>query len=129
MSSRSATRAVSLGAAVLALAAGIGCGSATDDRPAKWSFISAAIVEPSCATASCHSDTVQKAGVNLFNRDIGYKSLVDRHFVYAGSPDTSELIFLLRAQGAKRMPPDFALPEEDIQLISDWILKDKAQND
>ncbi|HEX3697920.1 MAG TPA: hypothetical protein VH374_21280 [Polyangia bacterium] len=71
---------------------------------------------------------MQKAGVNLFDRDVGYKSLVDRHFVYANQPSMSELLYLLRAQGAKRMPPDFALPEEDIQLISDWIA-DGAKND
>ena len=36
-----------------AFAALCGCGSETEDRPAKWSFISAAITEPSCATVNC----------------------------------------------------------------------------
>lgn len=125
MSFRNAFTAVSLGAVAASFVAG--CGGA-DDRPAKWSFISAAIMEPSCATASCHSDVAQKAGVNLYDRDAGYKSLVDRHFVYANEPDMSEVLFLLRAQGARRMPPDFPLPEVDIQLISNWIAAG-AKND
>jgi hypothetical protein len=70
----------------------------------------------------------RKAGVNLFNKDTGYKSLVDRHFVFAGKPDMSEVLLLLRAQGARRMPPDFPLPEEDIQLIANWITAG-AKND
>ena len=37
-----------------ALAVAPACGS-TDDRPARWSFISSAIVEPGCATVNCHS--------------------------------------------------------------------------
>src|SRR5712671_126354 len=114
MSFRNAIRAVSLGAVVVGAVAG--CGGATDDRPAKWSFISAAIIEPSCATASCHSDVARKAGVNLYNKETGYKSLFDRHFVFPNKPDQSEVLYLLRAVGARRMPPDFPLPEEDIQL-------------
>ena len=45
----------------LAAAALVGCGTTTDDRPAKWSFISPAITEPSCATVNCHSAIAQKA--------------------------------------------------------------------
>jgi len=83
---------------------------------------------PSCATASCHSDVARKAGVNLYDRDAGYKSLVDRHFVYPNKPEISEVLFLLHAEGARRMPPDFPLPEDDIQLISNWIAAG-AKND
>jgi|SRR5579872_7029192 len=126
MSFRNAITAVSLGAVVCAFVAG--CGGA-DDRPAQWSFISAAIIEPSCATASCHSSVAQKAGVDLSTREIGYKSLTSRNFVLAGNPDPtmSELMYLLEAKDAKRMPPDFALPADDIELISKWIAA-KAPN-
>lgn len=81
-------------------------------------------MEPSCATASCHSDVARKAGVNLSTKDTGFNTLVKRNFTLpavSGMPETSELMHLLRAQGARRMPPDFALPEEDIQLIANWI--------
>jgi hypothetical protein len=125
MSFRNAVTAVSVGAVVASFVAG--CGG-TDDRPAKWSFISAAIVVPSCATASCHSDVARKAGVNLYDIDAGYTSLFTRHFVYPGKPDMSELMFLLRAEGARRMPPDFPLPEDDIALISKWITAGAAKD-
>jgi hypothetical protein len=104
-----------------------GCGGSTDDRPPTWPFIASAIIEPSCATASCHSDIAQRAGVNLYKPDVAYATLLDRHFVIPTDPSTSELMYLLRAQGARRMPPDFALPERDITLIENWITSGAAQ--
>lgn len=105
-----------------------GCGSTTDDRPATWAFIAPAIIEPSCATASCHSEAGERAGVVLYDPAIAYKSLVtDRHFVVPGNPDASELMALVRAQGSRRMPPDFALPGADIDLLETWIRAGAAQ--
>lgn len=126
MSFRNAISAVSLGAVVCAFVAG--CGGTKDDRPAEWSFISAAIVEPSCATASCHSSVAQKAGVDLSTREIGFKNLTTRNFVVKNDPTNSELMYLLEAKDAKRMPPDFALPEEDIALIYKWIAAGAPNN-
>jgi hypothetical protein len=110
--------------ALLALASafvGVGCGDTTDDRPAQWSFISATIVEPNCATVSCHSQVAQRAGVDLHTRDVGYHALVDRHFVFPGDSKDSSVMFLMHAQGSTRMPPDVPLPESDIALIARWI--------
>ncbi|HVX93671.1 MAG TPA: hypothetical protein VHK47_02080 [Polyangia bacterium] len=116
----------SLGAVgfLVALSTGIllsGCGSDTDDRPATWSYIYPAIIEPSCATASCHSNFTKRGGVNLGIEDEGWYQLVCRHFVIPTNPDQSELSNLLNASGARRMPPDFALPKADIYKIQDWI--------
>jgi hypothetical protein len=97
-----------------------GCGGA-DNRPPRWSFIAPAIIEPSCATVSCHSSVTGRAGVTLDPRQTAYHTLVDRHFVIPDHPELSEMVSLLRAQGSPRMPPDFALPEVDISLIEQWI--------
>jgi hypothetical protein len=107
----------------LCVLAGIaGCGSATDNRPAQWSFISATIIEPSCATANCHSDITQRANVNLSERNVGYQTLVDRRFVLPGDmTGSSSLLYLMNGQGSLRMPPDAPLPGADIDLISKWI--------
>jgi hypothetical protein len=105
-----------------------GCGSETDDRPATWSYIYPAIIEPSCATASCHSNFTKRAGVNLGYEDEGWYQLICRHFVAPGVPDQSELLNLLNANGARRMPPDFALPAADIQVIRDWITSGAADD-
>jgi len=110
-----------LSAVAAVTAALIGCGSMTDDRPAKWSFISASIIEPSCATVNCHSAVAQRAGVDLHDRDTGYHALVDHGFVNAKMPDQSPVLYLMRASGSIRMPPDIPLPEADIQLIQKWI--------
>src|SRR5499427_11074867 len=85
-------RLVLLAAAVAAL---LGCGSATDDRPAKWSFISASITEPSCATVNCHSAIAQKAGVDLHDRATGIASLKNRGFVIPGDTTHSSPVLLL----------------------------------
>jgi hypothetical protein len=112
-----------------AAAALIGCGGTTDDRPAKWSFISATITEPSCATVNCHSEVANRASVDLHDRATGYRDLVDRRFVIPGDQTSSStLLYLMRGQGSLRMPPDSPLPEADILLIDAWI-KNNAPND
>jgi len=105
----------------LALLAASACGGSADDRPARWSFISAAIVEPSCATVNCHSAITAKAGVDLHAREIGYYTLVNELFVIPGDPQESAVISLMNAQGAERMPPDAPLAHADIELIANWI--------
>ncbi|MBC8131766.1 MAG: hypothetical protein H7X95_02200 [Deltaproteobacteria bacterium] len=107
--------------ALACLATAAGCGEQTDTRPATWSYISTAIVQPSCATANCHSNLSQRSGVDLGEIREGYAQLVGRHFVLSERPQTSALIALLKGSGTRRMPPDFALADDDIDLISRWI--------
>jgi len=106
---------------VAAAAVLIGCGSADDTRPAKWSFISATIIEPSCATVGCHSKIANRAGIDLHDRAIGYHDLTTRNFVVPGMPNSSALHYLLRGEGSLRMPPDMPLPQADLDLIDEWI--------
>ena len=118
-------KTTSLGAAFLlvgALAVGaMGCGSEKDNRPPEWSYISATIIQPSCATANCHSVLRQRSGVDLSDRKVAYRQLVGRHFVMPMKPEVSALVALMKGEGSRRMPPDFALPEADIELIEEWI--------
>lgn len=125
-----------LGLVVLAVAVGAaawGCGG-TDTRPASWSYIHAAIIQPNCTTAGCHSGLTAKAGLNLENSDQAYQLLTGhdcggadagqsapRNFVNPGNPDDSQLTYLLRGKEVQRMPPDVPLPEPDIELIDKWI--------
>ncbi|HEX4406825.1 MAG TPA: hypothetical protein VH560_18430 [Polyangia bacterium] len=121
-------RAVGVLAALTPLAFSAGCGGDTDDRPEKFSFIYPAIIEPSCATASCHSNYTRAAGVNFgLSEDEAYYQLVERNFVIKNDPADSELLYRLNAKGGNRMPPDFALPQVDIDLISNWIANGIAQ--
>ncbi len=106
---------------VAAVAALLGCGSTTDDRPASWPFISATITEPSCATVNCHSEVAKRAGVDMHDRASGFNAMVMQGFVDPTAPDNSPVLFLMRAEGARRMPPDSPLPEADIVLIRNWI--------
>jgi hypothetical protein len=106
---------------VLAVSA-VGCGSASDDRPPTWSYIWPAIIQPSCATASCHSAVAARAGVVLEGRETAWQTLTTRHFVIPNDTmGESEILQLMRATAVRRMPPDFPLPPADIQLIERWI--------
>ena len=98
-----------------------GCNGTTDDRPKTWSFISATITEPSCATVNCHSAITHQGGVDLSARAVGYQSLVPTYFVFPGDPQNSPVVTLMNAVGSIRMPPDNPLPEADIVLIEQWI--------
>jgi hypothetical protein len=93
---------------LLALAA-IPAGCGEDDRPPAWSYLHEAILEPSCATASCHSSFSAAGGLKLHDAEAGYAILVGRpcesatppgeaprNFVDPGHPERSRLIYLLR---------------------------------
>jgi len=123
-----------------------GCG--IDSRPAEWDYISPVIMQPNCATASCHSRGAAVAGLDFSDVDRGYTSLtglkvwiVDptgtdgcmtisgttvcqrnfRPMVTPYNPGQSRLVNMLRARDAPRMPPDRPLPEADIELVERWI--------
>lgn len=110
----------------------LACGDETDERPATWSYIHAAIIMPSCATASCHSAQTSTAGLRLEGAPQAHAILVgylpSGNYVVPGDPTRSKLMYLLRGQDTWRMPPDQPLPQADIQLIERWIL-DGARND
>lgn len=109
--------------------AALGCGDPVQDRPARWSYISAAIIQPSCATAGCHSKLTRTLGLELETREGGWVGLVDANFVVPGRPEQSKLLYLLRGQEVpRRMPPDAPLPDADIALVERWILEG-ARND
>ncbi len=112
----------------------LGCGSDTDGRPAVWTYVSPAIIQPNCATSSCHSQGVAAAGLDLSSIDKGHTSLTTltvtrptgqrpRPMVLPGNPDESRMLHMLRATGGvRRMPPDRPLAAADIDLIEEWIL-------
>jgi hypothetical protein len=92
----------------------VGCGDLTDERPAKWSFISATIAEPQCATVNCHSAVAKRDNLDLSSRDVGIcynpKSFVENLKMPIGK--------------VRRMPPDAPLPAADIELWAKWAATD-----
>jgi hypothetical protein len=114
------------------------CGG-DDDRPAYWSYISPAIIQPNCATGSCHSRGAAIAHLDLSTADDGWEDLRNqrlppvqgaamdranaaRQLIVPGNPAQSRMVNMLRAYGAERMPPDRPLAEADIVLIEKWVL-------
>ena len=75
MRSSSNRRRIPIASVALAAAlAGAACAK-TDDRPAVWTYISAELFQPNCATASCHSRGRAVAGLDFSDPGRGYKSL------------------------------------------------------
>ena len=120
------------------------CGGEEDTRDPVWGYISPAIIQPNCATSSCHSKAAAVAGLDLSTVNNGYISLVQlklaprgtganmfeapRPMVSPGNPAESRVMHMLNADGARRMPPDRPLAGADVELIERWILNG-AKND
>lgn len=129
-------RAIAISAAALA-----GCDSAAD-RPTRWSYIHAAIIRPSCATASCHSYQGSAGGLDLSTPGGAYSILTGHvcggpdpespgappgSFVVPGDPNASRLWKLIHPDDPPLtyvMPPDVPLPPVEQNLIYEWILED-----
>lgn len=100
----------------------LGCGADPATRPARWPYIHAAIIAPSCATSSCHSDVARAGGLSLQQPAQALARLRGQQFVLPGDP-SSPLMFLLEGQERDRMPPDAPLPQADVELIRAWIVQ------
>jgi hypothetical protein len=73
--------------AALAAAGVAGCSG--DSRPAEWGYISPVIMEPNCATASCHSQAAAVSGLDFSDADRGYKSLTSL-WVWIANPNATD---------------------------------------
>ncbi len=117
------------------------CGDADEARAPSWSTIAPLIIQPNCATASCHSQGAAVAGLNLSTNHDGYTSLLalslpvrgkakvqPRPMVVPYAPDHSRIMHMLNGDRTERMPPDRPLAVADIRLIEAWILRG-APND
>ena len=123
-------------ALALTLAALSGGCDTVDDRPASWSYLHTAVIAPACATAGCHSAASAVAGLDLSTRTGAFNLLTGRicgappgptdppgNFVFAGSPERSKLVHLLRGDDVRGMPPDQPLADVEIELVERWILE------
>ena len=123
------------------------CGSADDNRPADWAYIAPALIIPNCATSSCHSEAAAVAGLDMSTPAKAYKSLTGlkvcrgdgdncgpkgddlkpRPLITPGNPGQSRTVNMMRANDARRMPPDRPMAEADIALFEEWILAGAKQ--
>ena len=116
------------------------CLPSEQQPPATWDYLHATILQPSCATAGCHSGLTAIAGINLASRDGAYTMLTGRicgeptqphdpprNYVTPFASEYSQLMYQLRgSDGDGRlyrdvMPPDIRLPELEIELVATWI--------
>jgi hypothetical protein len=90
------------------------------ERPLEWSYLHPAIVAPSCATSSCHSELAETASLALDDADRALDELLERQYILPGDPQ-SPLLYLLEGEERPLMPPDAPLPRADVELIRAWI--------
>jgi len=109
------------------------CG-ATDDRPRTLAYITETILEPTCASAQCHSAFKRAVGDQFDTLEATRESIVVNGLVVY--PDdvarpTGSLLFrtltvggpsiLDPGSGNVRMPYDAPMPDADVELIRAWI--------
>jgi len=121
------------GLVVVMMVAACACGSLDDDRPLTLPYVQAAILEPTCAKAQCHSSFAQVGGVDLGSVDETRFSLLAYNWIDPNpddeAPQDSGLIFELTvgyfaqdpADGIIRCPPDEPMPAEDIKFLERWL--------
>jgi cytochrome c len=98
------------------------CGGGDDHRPAEWAYIHAAIVVPSCASASCHGAGTAAGGLDFEEAGATYQTWLEAPYVTPGDPN-SAILYLLEGRERDRMPPSSPLPRADIELIRRWIVE------
>jgi hypothetical protein len=76
-------------ALAVTLAGALGGCDRADDRPAAWGYISPAILQPNCATPSCHSPATAVSGLDFSTPDRGYTSLTQLWVWVVQTPDAS----------------------------------------
>jgi len=128
----------------LLLVAAAACGGA-EDRPKNLTYITEAILQPTCGAAECHSQYTQQVGDEYDTVESARRTFVSHFQLTTPDPnncgpsngtvgqDTMIVTALTRGcasylgttQNGKlaivRMPYDAPMPSEDIQLIVDWI--------
>jgi hypothetical protein len=105
---------LALGALVLA----IGCDQTDNDRPLTLTYLTEAILQPSCAQYDCHSSFRMERGYAFDTIDQSRRSLA----VLVIPKDTdASLLYQVLIRQIKRMPYDSPLPDKDIELIQRWI--------
>lgn len=103
---------------LLAAAALAACDQTENDRPPTIEYITAAILQPSCGQATCHSSFRRAEGYAFDTLEEARKSLAG--LVIAGDVEGSFLNTVL-TRTVKRMPYDAPLQNKDIALIQRWI--------
>jgi hypothetical protein len=122
-------------AGLAGLAALMGCDT-PDERSASWGYVHTAILQPACATASCHSKASSAAGLDLSTPKAAYSILLGRactgpehpedapgNYVWPYQPERSKLLYLLRGDRSTIMPPDSRLPASEIAIVERWVLE------
>ena len=112
---------LALAAAVAVAAGSTACDQSDNDRPATLSYITEAILQPSCSQYVCHSSFSRARGYAFDTVANARASISDNHLVNAGDLDTS-LLYTVLIRDVNRMPYDGPLPNKDVELIQIWIM-------
>jgi hypothetical protein len=100
-----------------------------DDRPATMTYITEAILAPTCGEAQCHAAFTANRN-DVFDSVEAARRSIHRNFLATidnrDEPDQADLITWITQDnplglGIGRMPRDAPMPNEDVALIRNWI--------
>lgn len=113
----------------------IGCMD-PDEQPVTWSYVYATVIQPNCTSSNCHSELAATAGLQFHYKESAYYYLTGRQCTDEGpegeanhnhvvpyEPGRSKLMYLLRGEEVRQMPPDVPLPDVEIEFVERWILE------
>ncbi|HEY0253011.1 MAG TPA: hypothetical protein VGC41_15855, partial [Kofleriaceae bacterium] len=75
------------------------------------------ILAPTCGQVQCHSSSTKTEGYAFDTLD-GAKAALKR---LVNGTNGGQLLEVLETTGGKRMPPDYPLDTQDIDLIKAWV--------
>jgi hypothetical protein len=96
------------------------CDQTDNDRPETLTYVTEAILQPSCAQHVCHSSYARTSGYAFDTVAAARTALSQPGLVNPGEPETS-LLYTVLIRGVERMPYDTPLADQDVALIKAWI--------
>lgn len=69
----------------------------------------------------CHGEKKQRGGLRVDSRDFLLKGTDNGPGVVPGKPDESHVLQAVRYEGEVKMPPKAKLPQESIDILTEWI--------
>jgi hypothetical protein len=96
------------------------CGTTPDERKPTLEVVTFEVLKPSCGQVQCHSTTTAIRGYAFDTYDASKASLTD---MLSGrfTPTNNDLYQVMHDSGDDRMPPDYPLEQQDVDLVDAWL--------
>lgn len=99
---------------LFALLATGACGTTPDERKPTFEVVTLEVLKPTCGQVQCHSTTTAA-------QRYAFDTVEAAHETFKNELTVGDLSDVIHTDGANRMPPDYPLEPQDIDLVDAWI--------